>query len=421
MESKKFSGTKIVIASSLYILVMLIGASFFNPIYAFYPDFFKTDLVGLTTAITVCQIVGFVSGLGAAKVYRIFRPKICMIIGGACLILYGLVIANIQNVWGFALGMGIQGINCGMFTHGLTTDLLMRWYVKKRSSMVAFVIGIASFGVAAGTAVGTFCYNTLGMSVYQINLIVPAILGVLAILTAVLLVHSDPADVGQKPYGADDPEVLAQIKTQEEAAGNRTKTPFKELLGNPVFWCLVGTVVFANTAVAYCNTWLGLYTIELGGNYAWTTTTMTIMGFTSAIFMTLAGKIIEKTSLKFYVYLACLGGVVCNLSLIYYGSNSSILALVGIGIGYTAGFGLTTMENIVCPMLFTDKDIASEANTKLLALVFGCSAVLGPVMASIATAIGYKYFWVLNIAFLIIIIICYMLAFRFAKKSGADI
>lgn len=231
------------------------------------------------------------------------------------------------------------------------------------------------------------------------------------------MVQSDPSDIGQEAYGADDPEIIQEMKAQEAQAQTKKATPLKMLLKNPVFWCLLGTVVFANTAVAYCNTWLGMYTLEVGGNYDWTTTTMTIMGFTSAIFMTLAGKIIEKVSLKFYVYMACIGGIVCNLALIYYASNPSILTLIGVGIGYTAGYSLTTMENVVCPVLFEDKEIASEANTKLLAVVFGCSALLGPVMATMATMIGYKSFWMVNIGFLILITICYALAFRFAKKA----
>lgn len=422
MEKKKFSGTRIVFGSAVYMLLIMSVLGLYGPLYGMFPEYFHTDLVGLAWGISACQIVGAVTGMVAGKILRTLKPRKLMIIGGILPIVFGLVMCYWKgSVAGFCVAMGIGGVCCGLCTHGCVTDLIMRWYVEKRASMISFIMAVAMFGTATGQTLTTILYGILG-DIGHTMLLASSILGVLIVFIAVFIIRDDPAALGQIPLGADNAG-LVPGQEKEEPAGKEKKIDLAEVYKNPVFWCLVVAVCFTNSGASYIAGYLNTFLPTLGVDFSLGATFMSVMGYTAAVTLLVAGKIIDKIGIKKFTYTAMAGAILGNGLLLFLNYNQSALipVLCGVTVGYSFAYATSTIHNLLCPILFVNSDIATEANTKLIAVVYGASAILGPALSSAIVSGGFPLFYKICLGFNAITLVSFILAFTFAKKRGMKV
>lgn len=421
METKKFSGKRIIVGASLYMILMMAVLGLYGPLYGMLSDYFNTDLVVLSLCVTACSILGAVTGIFAGKVLRAFGPRKCMMLGGILAVLFGVVMCFLKgSAVGFAVAMSIAGCICGICSHGCVTDLIMRWYIKKRSVMLGIVMAISMFGVASGQTLGSLLYG-MGLSINHIFLVGGGTLGVLTLLVTIFLIRDNPEDLGQVAFGADDPEFMAQMETEVQTPEqSEKKADFSALYKNPVFWCMLIAVCFTNSGASYIAGYLTTFLPTVGVDFSISATFMSVMGYTAAVVMLCSGKIIEKAGVRNFTFLVLAGCFLGNglLLSLNYSQSALIPILCGVTLGYSFAYTSSNIHNLLCPILFKDRAMATEANTKMIAVMYGGSAIMGPVLSKSIMASGFKAFYSICLVLNVIVTICFVFAFMFAKKRN---
>ena len=107
--------------------------------------------------------------------------------------------------------------------------VLARWFVARRTTMIAIAAMGTTFGGAVAPLVGELGIQTLGWRHMLVGLAIAAV----AIGVPIALgIRSSPADVGLHPDGAAAPPEEPRL----EGSGSA-----RDILGQPAFWLLAGT------------------------------------------------------------------------------------------------------------------------------------------------------------------------------------
>ena len=177
---------------------------------------------------------------------------VCSLGSAACLFGFSLS----RGLWQFR----IIGVICGVFTSGLTTMsiscIINRWFVKRKATALSIAL--------SGSSMGSMIFNPLVSTViekYSWNsaYIMLAIL-ILAVNVPIclLLLKNSPADMGMKPYGAEDGAAVAA-----KAAGGRSITR-SEALRMPYFWMFCLTCLMFGIMGSGIMQHINAYLTDLG-------------------------------------------------------------------------------------------------------------------------------------------------------------
>lgn len=201
------------------------------------------DHQGLTHAqtsslITLRCLVSFFAMLGIGLYYRRVSLRIGTAIAAACAGVSFLLYSMATTYQAFCIGAAISGLSYGLGSMIPVSILMNRWFVRHRAlalSICATGSGIATIVLPPVT---TLLVERLSMAAaFRIEAI-----GIfVAVAIIALLLRSDPADLGLRPFGQTESPA-----TQEEGPA---APPVSKTL-TPQMWALMGCVSLAMGALA---------------------------------------------------------------------------------------------------------------------------------------------------------------------------
>ncbi len=229
MKSKFFYGYHIV-AASFVIQAVCIGPLF---TYGVFFKQFQAELGWSRTIISgASSLAFFIMGAGGIIAGRLndrIGPKIIMVVSGISLGLGYLLMSRMQAPWQLYSLYGIM-VGIGFSTHDvITLSTVARWFIKRRGMMS----GIVKVGTGAGQLlvplIAAVLISTYGWrnAYFMIGATALVIL-----VAAALVLHRDPQDKGQLPYGNS-----AGADGSAAASPNRS-IPLKKAVRKGSFWIL---------------------------------------------------------------------------------------------------------------------------------------------------------------------------------------
>jgi MFS family permease len=163
-----------------------------------------------------------------------------MAIGGV-LFLIGMAATGMigymgSHLWQFYLFFGvIVSLSMAIFQVPLTVSVTL-WFRKRLGVGMGILQSSQGIGPLVWGPIMLLILTQLGLSW---AFILPGIGGGLILLSLVFVFYNEPADIGIRPFGADDSEPI--IKSQKgQAAKVRTKTFLQRAQRTPAFWNLIG-------------------------------------------------------------------------------------------------------------------------------------------------------------------------------------
>jgi sugar phosphate permease len=230
-------------------------------------------------------------GLGAPVSGRLIdRFGLRPVVTGNLILLTLATLASTQitSLWQLSI---LWGVVIGIAAGGgavLSATVASRWFVARRG----LVVGI--LGTATSTGQVTFIPLLMWITVsfgWRGATLALALVAASLVIPVFLLMRNEPAEIGQKPFGADDPVAQARVRQGDSE-------PAISLTGamqSRDFWLLAGSFfVCGATSNGLIGTHLIPYSIDHGIPEVTAAATVGVMGFMNFIGTTGSGYLSDK-------------------------------------------------------------------------------------------------------------------------------
>ena len=203
-------------------------------------DFFQWSYGAVGIGFSLQWIVSGLFGPTAGWLGDRYGARWTMAIGGV-LFLIGMAATGMigymgSHLWQFYLFFGvIVSLSMAIFQVPLTVSVTL-WFRKRLGVGMGILQSSQGLGPLAWGPIMLLILNQLGLSW---AFILPGVGGGLILLSLVFVFYNEPADIGLRPFGADESEPI-QKSQKGEAAKVRTKTFLHRAWRTPAFWNLIG-------------------------------------------------------------------------------------------------------------------------------------------------------------------------------------
>jgi len=202
-------------------------------------------------------------GIVAGRLTDRFGPRVVVLLFGSFLGIGYLLISRISNIWQFYV---VYGVLVGIGLSAATTPTMTtvaRWFVKRRGLMAGIVqAGQGVGGMILSPLTGWLILTDGWRSAY----VVLGIISLVLIILPALFLRRDPGQVGQLPYGVDEP---AEQEVNNQGSGLLT-TGFSlgEAVRTRQFWMLC--MMFFSFGFCRSTTWVHIapHVTDLGFSLA---------------------------------------------------------------------------------------------------------------------------------------------------------
>ena len=162
----------------------------------------------LSGAFSTALLLGGFFGIFTGKLSDRFGPKKVVLV---CNIFFGLgyvLMSQVNSIWQLYLFFGLIigiGISAGIAP---LMSTVVKWFIKRRGLMVAvFLMGL-TIGQIIGPPVANLLIQLHG---WRTAFVILGTVSFSVILLSALFLKSDPTQIGQRPYGANNAEVDGEI------------------------------------------------------------------------------------------------------------------------------------------------------------------------------------------------------------------
>ena len=203
-------------------------------------DFFQWSYGAVGIGFSLQWIVSGLFGPTAGWLGDRYGARWTMAIGGV-LFLIGMAATGMigymgSHLWQFYLFFGvIVSLSMAIFQVPLTVSVTL-WFRKRLGVGMGILQSSQGLGPLVWGLIMLLILNQLGLSW---AFILPGVGGGLILLSLVFVFYNEPADIGLRPFGADESEPI-QKSQKGEAAKVRTKTFLHRAWRTPAFWNLIG-------------------------------------------------------------------------------------------------------------------------------------------------------------------------------------
>ena len=203
-------------------------------------DFFHWSYGAVGIGFSLQWIVSGLFGPTAGWLGDRYGARWTMAIGGV-LFLIGMAATGMigymgSHLWQFYLFFGvIVSLSMAIFQVPLTVSVTL-WFRKRLGVGMGILQSSQGLGPLVWGPIMLLILNQLGLSW---AFILPGVGGGLILLSLVFVFYNEPADIGLRPFGADESEPI-QKSQKGEAAKVRTKTFLHRAWRTPAFWNLIG-------------------------------------------------------------------------------------------------------------------------------------------------------------------------------------
>ena len=274
--------------------------------------------------------------------------RLLMVFGGLCLSVGYLAISMTTTFNQVLLIFGVLIAPANVLIGPVAvTVLLSRWFARRRGRALGIAI--------AGISVGSFFFPMIiqgFLEVFEWRQALQCLAVVLLVWTVpmALLVVNSPADRGLNPDGDVEPPELARLE--------QAKAPFsaREILTDPAFWMLAGTVAIVTAGMKGMITNLAPLAIDIGvdaGAAALLISLYAACSFTAKLsFAALADRLGPRV-LMFLALAGFAAGLMC-LTQAHLGYT-----MIAIGVAITGLFGglMVPVESYIAPRIFGQRAV----------------------------------------------------------------
>lgn len=364
-----------------------------NSLGVFMPVIVREN--GFTT--TQVSLLFSFAGVGAAltgmfitpTALKKFGPRKCMMTSTVLAAVHMLWYSLAHNLVEFFISATIAGVAIGIGLYTATGAIVGNWFIKNRMTMLGIIgagsgLGSAVFNAAIGSLIPVLGYR----KTYFVLFILVLILG----FALQLGIRSHPADVGQKPLGAEQGVATPTAAAQ---SGELPGVTFKQALRHPSFY-----LAFLG-GICGCISWtaVNMYMVTLlTTNYQMAIDVASrydsVLRGAMAIALILSGKIAEKLGVKGYILYAGLTFGTGTLIVILTGSSIIsmptllIIALVLLSIG---GAQASANGQILANGIFGPRDFSTIQSYLIAGLNVGLAAsavVAAPFVGADGSVLG---------------------------------
>ena len=331
------------------------------PLEAAYNTRRATVMLSMTVMSGTCVVL---SPLLGNLMDRVSLKKM-MVAGGFMLSAGYAAISFTTEFWQvlaiFGLLFAPANVMIGMVA---VTVLLSRWFAERRGQ----AMGIAIAGVAAGGFLFSMVIQGL-IDAYPWREAL-RMLGLVLVFWTVpftLMVIDRPGDRGLFPDGAAEPTPLAKAEMA------RSPVTVRELIADPAFWMIAGTVAIVTGGMKGMITNLAPLAIDNGvtaTKAAVLIQVYTACGFLSKLnFAALADRVGPRV-----LMFTSLGGFAAGMALLTQSSGGFWSILIGVGVIGLFGGLMVPIESYLAPRIFGVRAVGRAmgllAGTILVALLF---------------------------------------------------
>lgn len=283
------------------------------------------------------------------------------------------------------------GVICGIFTSGLTTMsvscIINRWFVKKKATALSIAF--------SGSSMGSMVFNPLVSSVIENHswnsayILLGTLILAVNVPVSLLLLKNSPADMGLKPYGADE-EAEKNI-----TPGGRSITR-SEALRMPFFWmfclCCMTFGMMGSGIMQHINSYL----TDLGYTPAHAASVVVVaMGVATAAKL-FFGLVFDRFGSWISTAIICLFMTLAAVLLLF-AANPNILYV------FSAAYGVAfSIISIPAPNLTADLFGAGDYGRiygVVVMFLSGGMSIGAPIAAALYDATGsYRPAWMLIVA-----------------------
>ena len=186
---------------------------------------------GAAMAFSVGNMVQAASSPLVGMLTDRWGPRV-VVVGGLGAMAVGLAACSlVQSLWHLIVLFGvIVGFGVGLAGQVSHAALLSRWFVQRRGTIIGFAFAGMGLGVKVMGPLSQALMSRLG---WRQAFLALGVITALYALTVLLTLRNQPADVGQKPYGADEAAERRATGPEQEASWT-----VRQALRTRHFWAL---------------------------------------------------------------------------------------------------------------------------------------------------------------------------------------
>lgn len=314
------------------------------PLAAEYQPSRSVLMLSMTVLSGVCALLSPLLGSLMDKI----SLRLLMVVGGLCLSAGYLAISLTstfnQVLWIFGILIAPANVLIGPVA---VTVLLSRWFARRRGRALGIAI--------AGISVGGFFFPMIIQGLLEAFEWRQALQGLALVLLLwtvpmALLVVNHPAQRGLHPDGDAEAPELARLE--------QAKTPFsaREILTDPAFWMLAGTVAIVTAGMKGMITNLAPLAIDVGVDAAAAALLISVYAACSFTAKLSFAALADRMGPRVLMFMALAGfaaGLACltQAHLGYY--------MIALGVAITGLFGglMVPVESYIAPRIFGQRAV----------------------------------------------------------------
>jgi MFS family permease len=365
-RSRFYYGYIIVVASALILVIMHgIGSSF----GIFFSEFQEEFGWNRATISGATSLSFFLLGLFSTIAGRItdrYGPRVTMAISAVVLITGYVLLSTTHTIWqlylfyGAAISLGNSGGDMAVL------PTVARWFVKQR--------GLMSSIVKAGTGIGMFTIPLVSAWLitsfnWRTAYVVLGITAFVIIIGFSRLLKRDPEEMGLRPYGTDERNVIT---------GGITSTGLstREMLHTGKFWLLAGSYFLVWFVTQSTMVHIAPHGVDAGLSLAQAASILSIIGGVSIVGRLTMGNASDRIGMHKAV-LVCYGVLLTAVILLQFTDISWLLYLFAPAYGFAHGGFFAIISPLVAEMF----GIKSHAGNLGMLFFIGMSGgAVGPII-----------------------------------------
>ena len=201
--------------------------------------------------LTVAYLASFIVSMFFFKpLLRKFGAKKLLIFGDFLLMFHYILYSYAESLW-FLRICGTLGGLVTLFACATPVSVVItNWFVDKRSSVLAFIMGGYGFG---GMIILPIVGRLIAAYGYQVAYRCHALGGILLLLVTLLMIEDNPEKVGTKAYGYEKAEeIAAAVAAKKEKESRQGGLDLATARKTPSYWLLwVGLAISSFPGVAF--------------------------------------------------------------------------------------------------------------------------------------------------------------------------
>lgn len=413
LEKKRFSGIKMVVLAAIYGFSAIGGLSAYAAVYGYLPDYVGATMVQISLCASVLSAVAAVLSFVTDKVILKIGPKMCMVTGGVCMMVYGALAASFKSLYVLYVAFGFLGVIMSIGGVTAISDLIVKWFGKKSPTYISFCIGVACVGGGISEGIAGVLLEAFGMRAVFLEFIV---FGVIAVISALMLTNA-PEDIGQKQYGDGTEEAAAKQGAKTAAA--KAAKPKKSIYSNPAVWLFLVAVAMGRFIILPISYYATVYFPEYGMSVTGAGMVIMFFGIASGLFNMIGGKIMEKIGVRAYIYMSLIFSVGIYLFSFLYEKQPIVIVAVMVVICYAIGAVCLNLGPISAPVIF-GTEVSTDIISKSVGLTMAGNIMCPIIIAWFLTIGGYSAAWGLAIGATVVALVLYTGMFICMKGRNSN-